>query len=336
MSRLPGLLLASGVAIAAVLIEPLLKSASGGRLALPAMVIALVIGIMLNGVAQRPAFGEGITYAVKTLLRYAIALLGVKIAFSDLVIMGGRTAILVVLAMAATIATGFALARLLKLDAGLGALAGAATAVCGASAALATATVVPEYRNRGADIAFSIVMANAASTLAMVGYPPLCAALGLSPQETGIMLGLTIHDMAQVVGAGYSLSESVGNAAVIVKLFRVVLLLPAVLVIGHYFARAAGSSSHARVPVPGFAVAFLALAIVNSLVGASMLAPYYAPVKEILSEASRWGLLLSIAALGLGTSLGTVLSTGWRHILVFSGTTAVILAVTLGGIVAMR
>jgi hypothetical protein len=73
--------------------------------------------------------------------------------------------------------------------------------------------------------------------------------------STGLVLGATIHDVAQVAGAGYGVSESVGNTAVIVKLFRVFLLLPVVLAVGWYFART--RAMHARVALPGFALAFL-------------------------------------------------------------------------------
>ncbi|KAF0231358.1 MAG: hypothetical protein FD175_659 [Beijerinckiaceae bacterium] len=335
----PGLLLSVGVALAAFFLEPAMKAMGSGRIALPAMVIALIIGIGLHGLARQPRFEPGITYAVKKLLRYAIALLGLRIAFSDLAALGWGTAVLVIIAMVATVASGFALARVLGREAGYGALAGAATAICGASATLATATVVPDYKTKSADIAFTVVMANGISTLVMIAYPPLCAALGLSPQETGVMLGLTIHDMAQVVGAGYAVSEPVGNTAVIVKLFRVFLLLPAVLLIGMWFVRkdaAAGITDVAKVPIPVFAVVFLGLAILNSILPSTALADLYVPVKSWLSEASKWGLLISIAALGLGTSIGAVLTIGWRHIAVFIGATGVLLAIALGGILLLR
>lgn len=331
----PGLLLSLGVALAASLLEPAMRALGGGRIALPAMVIALILGIGLHGLAQHPRFGPGIGYAVKKLLRYAIALLGLRIALSDLMALGIGSALLVVVAMIVTVASGFLLARLLDREAGYGALAGAATAICGASATLATATVVPDYKTKSADIAFTVVMANGLSTLVMIAYPPLCAALGLTPQETGVMLGLTIHDMAQVVGAGYAVSEPVGNTAVIVKLFRVFLLLPMVLLIGAWFVRG-GRGEAAKVPVPVFAVVFLGLAIVNSILPGTALAGFYAPVKSWLSEVSKWGLLISIAALGLGTSISAVLTIGWRHIAVFLGATLVILALALGGIFLMR
>ena len=150
------------------------------------------------------------------------------------------------------------------------------------------------------------------------------------------MLGATIHDMAQVVGAGYAVSEPVGNTAVIVKLFRVFLLLPAVLSIGWWFTREGAEHGAAKVQVPVFALAFVALCAVNSLLSLSpALAPTYGPIKAALIQASTWGLLVAIAALGLGTSLASLLRIGWRHIAVFTGTTLVILAVVTIGLLVL-
>ena len=328
----PGVALALAVAVAAVASAPLI-----GRLVpIPAMVIALILGIALHAFAARPVFQHGLSWCVKKLLRVAIALLGVRIALGDIVELGLATGFLVVFSMAATLASGFWLARAFGLSAGYGALAGAATAVCGASATLATATVVPNYPQKGADVTFTVVAANAVSTLVMVAYPPLALLLGLDAQATGILLGATIHDMAQVVGAGYSVSEPVGNAAVIVKLFRVFLLLPVVLAVGWWFARASVEKGAASVPVPVFALVFLALCVVNSIAPAIPgVALLYAAVKPILVFASTWGLLIAIAALGLGTSLTAILRIGWRHIAVFFGTTAVILTLVLAGLYAL-
>jgi uncharacterized integral membrane protein (TIGR00698 family) len=333
----PGIALSVAVALVSYLAEPILAEAvralTGWSYKLPAIVIALLIGIALNSFAQRPAFEPGMTWCVKKLLRIAIGLLGVRIALSDIVDLGVATALLVVLAMAVTVATGIWLARVFQVGDGYGALAGAANAVCGASATLATATVVPQYTQKGADVAFTVVAANAVSTLVMIAYPPLCILLGLDPQTSGVMLGATIHDMAQVVGAGYAVSEPVGNTAVIVKLFRVFLLLPAVLAIGWWFTRAGAEHGAAKVPVPVFALAFLALCLVNSAVPLMPeLVPLYAPVKAAAIQASTWGMLVAIAALGLGTSLASLLGIGWRHIAVFIGCTLVILVTVTAGL----
>jgi uncharacterized integral membrane protein (TIGR00698 family) len=256
----------------------------------------------------------------------------VRIALNDIVELGLSSALLVIAAMVLTIVSGIYLARWFNVGDGYGALAGAATAVCGASATLATATVVPHYPQKGADVAFTVVAANAVSTIVMILYPPLCVLLDLTSQNTGVMLGATIHDMAQVVGAGYAVSEPVGNAAVIVKLFRVFLLLPAVLAIGWWFTRSGTEHAAAKVPMPVFALVFLSLSLINSMMPlVPDLLPIYNPVKTGLIQASSWGLLIAIAALGLGTSLTSLLRIGWRHIAVFTGTTCILLVfVTVG------
>ena len=239
--------------------------------------------------------------------------------------------------MAVTVVSGFVFARWYGRSAGFGALVGVGTAVCGASATLATSTVVPEYKGKTADIAFVVVAVNALATLAMLVYPPLCIVLGFDAQTTGVMLGGTIHDVAQVVGAGYAVSEPVGNTAVIVKLFRVFLLLPVVLGVGWYFTRMGMRHGEARVPVPVFAIVFLLLCILNSAMPlAPSWMPVYAPAKSVLVEISSWGLLLAIGALGLGTSVKTIIGLGWRHITTVLGATAVIFVVVTGGLVLMR
>jgi uncharacterized integral membrane protein (TIGR00698 family) len=330
-----GTAFSAAVAIAAVLTEPLLRRLTGG-FTLPAMVIALFIGIALNRIAADVRFQPGITWCVKKLLRIAIGLLGLRIALGDILGLGFGTILVVVASMAITIVAAVWLARRLGQEDGFGALAGAATAVCGASATLATTTVVPPYKNKDADTAFTVVMANAVSTLVMLAYPPLCIWLGLDARLTGLMLGATIHDMAQVVGAGYAASDEVGNTAVIVKLFRVFLLLPVVLVIGWWFVRRGGVSGAAKVPAPIFAVVFLLLALANTIAMATpSIQPLYLPLKSLLTEASRWGLLLAIAALGLGTSPAAILAVGWRQVAVFMGATLVILVVATGGLMAI-
>jgi uncharacterized integral membrane protein (TIGR00698 family) len=244
---------------------------------------------------------------------------------------------LVVVAMVLTLAAGFLLARLFALERAYGALAGAGTAVCGASATLATSIVLPEYKGKEMDVAFVVVAVNALSTLAMVVYPLVCVWLGFDAQTAGIMLGATIHDVAQVVGAGYAVSETAGNTAVIVKLFRVFLMLPLVLAIGWLFARRAVATSAAKIPIPLFAIVFVALCVINSIAAPfPAAARMLAWIKLPLIEASTWGLLIAISALGLGTSLTAIAALGWRHVATVTGTTLVILAVVTAGLTMLR
>jgi uncharacterized integral membrane protein (TIGR00698 family) len=329
----PGLLLSTLVAITAVTAAPLVA----GLAPIPAMVIALLIGIALNPLARRSLFQPGIVFCLKTLLRWAVALLGLRIALGEIAALGLSTAILVIASMAVTLAAGFLLARAFALEQAYGALAGAGTAVCGASATLATSIVLPEYKGKETDVAFVVVAVNALSTLAMVLYPLICVWLGFDPQTTGVMLGATIHDVAQVVGAGYAVSEPTGNTAVIVKLFRVFLMLPLVLVVGWLFARRTVATAAARIPIPVFALVFVGLCVLNSIATAfPAVTPVFARIKAPLIEASTWGLLIAISALGLGTSVTAIAALGWRHVATVIGTTLVILAVVTAGLMMLR
>lgn len=316
----PGLALSGVVAVCAAVAE----AATG----LPAMIGALLGGMALYTLARRPFFSAGLILAVKYILRIGIALLGVRIALADVAALGWPIAVLIVVGMAATIVSGLLFARMLKRSGAYGALAGGATAVCGASAALAIQTVLPREKNLPADTVFVVLTVNALSTVAMLAYPLLCSLLGFAPLTTGILLGGTIHDVAQVAGAGYSVSDSVGDTAVIVKLYRVFLLLPVVWILGIYFAGASSSNParRASVPLPMFAIVFTILAAINSL----GLIP--ADVKQVTAEFSRWSLLIAVAALGLGTSIAALRDARGRDLLIMCGATLVLLAIVLGGL----
>ena len=330
---LPGIALSAAVAAVGYIAAPYVAKVAP----IPNIVIALVIGIALNPIAVRPSVQPGMAFCVRSVLRWAVALLGLRVAVGEIAALGLSTAVLVIVAMAATIVAGFLFAKWGGRNAGFGALVGVGTAVCGASATLACSTVVPDYPGKQPDIAFVVVAVNAIATIAMLAYPPVCILLGFDPQTTGVMLGGSIHDVAQVVGAGYAVSDTVGNTAVVVKLFRVFLLLPAVLAVGWYFTRQGLRHGEARVPVPVFGIVFLILCAVNSAMPlAPSLLPVYLPIKKALAEASTWGLLLAIGALGLGTSVKTIIALGWRHIANALGATAVIFIVITGGLLLMQ
>jgi uncharacterized integral membrane protein (TIGR00698 family) len=318
----PGIVLSAFVAVA---------SFGGAKVLAPvlpvtAMVVALFIGIALNPFAERPLFKAGIAFCVRTVLRVGVALLGLRVALGDIAALGQETVVLVLAAMFLTIGAGVFFARIFGQARGYGALVGVGTAICGASAALATSTVVPDYPGKKADVIFVVVALNSFATVAMVLYPPLCMWLGFDDRTTGVMLGATIHDVAQVVGAGYPVSETAGNTAVIVKLFRVFLLFPIVLATGWWFTRGHLEGTHIKAPVPVFALVFIALVFLNSIIGEfPATAHSYTVAKPVLIEASNWALLVAIAALGLSTSVVTIRSLGWRHLATVSATTLVIL-----------
>jgi uncharacterized integral membrane protein (TIGR00698 family) len=330
----PGLVLSGVLAYLSVQIEPvtthLALATIGKKITITAPVIALLIGVVLHPVADRPAFTIGTTFAIKRVLRWAIALFGLRIALTDIVGLGVGTAAMVMASMAVTLVSGVLFARLFGRGDLYGAIAGGATAVCGASAALATASVLPHYKDRESDTVFVAITVNILATVAMIAYPALCEFLGFDQRTTGIFLGATIHDVAQVVGAGYAVSDQAGNIATIIKLFRVFMLLPVVLGVGWWFSAQGGDSHEARVPVPVFAIMFLVFVVINTM---GVIPPL---LKFVLVEASRWGLLIAIAALGLNTSLRTILRVGPKHMLVVLASSAVIFVIPLLWLLAIR
>eukprot|EP01035_Chromulina_nebulosa_P015345 gene15345-biopygen13095 len=175
---------------------------------------------------------------------------------------------------------------------------------------MAIAAVLPRTNKQDAerDMVFAVFGVTMLSTLAMILYPVLAAALGLNEAVTGLFLGATIHDVAQVVGAGFSVSEPTGEMAVLVKLIRVTLLAPVVLVIALLYRRALPAETKRPPLIPLFVLVFLAFAIINSVVSLPQI------VTDFAGGVSRWALLAAIAAVGVKTSLPNVMQVGRRAI----------------------
>jgi uncharacterized integral membrane protein (TIGR00698 family) len=191
-----------------------------------------------------------------------------------------------------------------------GVLSGGAVAICGASAALAIAAVLPPTKENEKFTLLTVVGVTTLSTLAMIIYPLIVKLLGLSPTEAGIFIGGTVHDVAQVVGAGYLISSHTGDVATFVKLTRVACLVPVVLALAVIFSTKDGKTEIDTPPmVPIFLIGFVVLMMANS-VG---LIP--AQAGGWINNASRACLVTAIAALGVKTSFQSLASLGWRPVL---------------------
>ena len=148
MDYLPGVAMSAVVAVIGYVAAPYVARV----VPIPNMVIALIVGMALNPIAARPATQPGMAFCVRTVLRWAVALLGLRVGLADIAALGPETAALIVVAMAATVVSGFVFARMSGRTPGFGALVGVGTAVCGASATLACSTVVPDYPGKTADV----------------------------------------------------------------------------------------------------------------------------------------------------------------------------------------
>jgi uncharacterized integral membrane protein (TIGR00698 family) len=285
----------------------------------PVMLFALLIGMSLHAVAEQPACATGVKLASQTLLRWGVALMGLRLGLEDVASLGWQPVAGVLLLVGATLGAGVLLSYAFGRQKAFGLLAGGSVAICGASAALAIATVLPRREGREADTLLVITAVTILSTFAMVAYPVLFQALGLSPTETAFLIGATIHDVAQVAGAGYSVSEEVGVMATFVKMLRVALL-PWVLLLVVFAMREGGG---AWAGLPWFVVVFVVLAGV----GSTGLLP--GQVVAQLVSLSQGCLVIAIAALGLRTNIGRILQVDPRYTMMLIILTAFLLVSSL-------
>lgn len=317
----PGLLLCFTIAAAA----GFLSEHYGG----PAMLFALLLGMAFHFLSKDQRFATGIEFTARRLLRIGVALLGARMTLQQAAELGSETLILVPLLVLATIACGLLAARLFGRGLAFGMLTGGAVAICGASAALAIAAVLPGG-GKERDTLFTVVAVTGLSTLAMIVYPILYALLGFDDAEIGFLLGATIHDVAQVVGAGYAVSGTAGDVGTLVKLLRVAMLPVVVLGLAFVVRRQAAGAGTAAGAMPWFAFVFAGLLLVNS-VG---LVP--AAAAGAMTSLSRWLLVGAIAALGVKTSLEAMLGLGPRHLGVVVGTTLFLFLAATGALFLLR
>jgi uncharacterized integral membrane protein (TIGR00698 family) len=310
----PGLLVTALVAMAAAFLGNHYKGSM--------LLFALLLGLALHFVSEDKRCAAGIQFASSTVLRLGVALLGLRLTIDHVVTLGWQTVLALMISVGLTIALGLLLARLFKVGSSLGVLIGGATAICGASAALAISSVLPKTSTLERDTTLTVVGVTTLSTMTMVVYPLITQWMGFDAVMAGKFIGSTIHDVAQVVGAGYSLSPEAGDAATITKLMRVAFLMPVLVVISMVvrarMAVSTESDSTVKTPLlPWFTVVFVLLMLINSTGWVS------SAIQSVASNVSQAFLVLAIAGVGLKTSLQEVMQLGWRPV-------AMIFLVTLG------
>ena len=302
---LPGAALSCVIAMAATLVSTL----HGG----PQFLYALFFGVAFHYLSHDAKTLPGIEFCSRSVLRLGVGLLGARITAGQIVGLGWSTAAIVIVAVVTTLLSGVFLGRRLGMNRAESVLSGGAVAICGASAALAISAVLPRSKESERFTLMVVVTVTVLSTLAMVIYPLVAKLLHLPPERAGLFLGGTIHDVAQVVGAGYMLSPETGDYATIVKLFRVAMLAVVVVVVSSVFkrqreesVRASDSAAKKQALVPWFLWLFVALVFVNS----EGFVP--AAVQNGLNDISRACLVVAISALGVKTSFRQLARAGWR------------------------
>ena len=310
VALLPGVglcLLITGAAVAVQAIE----ERTLGHPFVEALVAAILIGIIIRTVwIPSELWQVGIAFSAKQLLEVAVALLGASISFAAIAASGSLLIALTAGTVAVTLAASFALSRVLGLPTKLSILIACGNSICGNSA---IATVAPLIRASGDDIAASISFTAILGVLIVLGLPLLIPLLGLSQTQYGILAGLTVYAVPQVLAATIPAGLISTHIGTLVKLVRVLMLGPVAIGISLAAPRFLAEPGAGRsVPlsiyklVPWFIVSFLALAAARSFgIVPDWIAAHVTRVASVLT-------ILSMAALGLGVDIRVLSSVGAR------------------------
>ncbi len=310
---LPGFLLAAliaGLGFALAEIETLKQ-----RLHLSPLLLVILIGMLIATLRRPgPLFEPGIRLAQRPLLRWGVAGLGLKLSLPELLAFGWEVLAIVVVTTLVALLFGVWIARRLGLDERFALLLSTGGAICGASAVVAADSVVQAQKSHSI---YSLGIITLLGTIGILIYPPLGRALLLSDFDYGVWDGATLHEMAQVVAAGAAYSDEAQKISTAVKLARICLLAPVVLLLGLYVRRRFGHAGTAKVALmPWFLVLFVLLALANSL---KPIAPawdaWLAGWRGPLLRLDQWLLCIGMAGVGLHSGLSELRAAGLRPLL---------------------
>ncbi len=293
----------------------------------PIILAGLLLGLTLTFVSGDARTHDGLDFISRHGLRLGIILLGLQVTLAQIGMMGLVPFAGLALVMLAAVVAAMLAARMTAQGPSVGLLAGGSTAICGASAALALYGVIGRERVDQAQFTLTLVILAVASAIALTTYPSIAAWLALNDAQAGFLVGASIHDVAQAIGAGFAISDPAGAQATVVKLTRVALLAPLVALAALSIVRispVSAPTSGPRVPLlPGFILMFLALVGINSLVA----------LPEVVAQgglvASKALLLLAVTATSIRTRTDLLLRLGWRSVMPVLAATVASLAVAL-------
>lgn len=305
-----GLILCAALTAAGFLLTHL----TGGHIS--PLIFALVLGVIVGNLpfaTDHRSLEAGLKLSTRWLLRTGIVLFGFSVTLQQVMALGPGVLLLDILVIATIMLVGYWVGtRWLRLDQESALLISAGSAICGAAAVLATEATI---RARPAATAMAVATVVLFGSLAMFVYPAIYPVLGWDPGLYGVYIGATVHEVAQVVAAGNAVSPEAMTNAVVVKLVRVMLLVPFLLLIGRYWIRRGPEQAEghtAKLTVPWFAFGFLAMAVVNSLLDIPE------PLLTLLKTSGQIALAMAMAALGVETRMEKLRALGLRPVVLGS------------------
>jgi uncharacterized integral membrane protein (TIGR00698 family) len=305
-----------------------------------AVSIAVLLGLLVGppALARLPLLRPGLAFAMTWILRTGIVLLGARLSLGEIASIGLPAAGIIVATMAGTLTLVLLASRAAAIERTLAVLLAVGAAVCGNSAVIATAPVIGAPARH---VAFAVAVVTLFGTAAVFIYPAIAASLDLDDAAYGLWTGIAINDTSQVVAASAAMSPAALEVATVVKLIRNALMAPLLLGIAWAWARSAPATDSLggieddratvrpdtrtglRRAVPGFVLAFLAMATLRSVGVIS------ADLAAVLSVVAGWAILIGLAGVGLTTRFGELRAVGPRPLLVGFGVAVVVGAVTL-------
>lgn len=274
------------------------------ELSISPMIIGIVLGmIYANSLRNHlpETWVPGIQFCSKKILRLGIILYGFRLTFTDVIAVGAAGMLIDAIVVAVTILGGIGIGKLLKMDSETALLTSVGSGICGAAAVLGAESTIQTKPFKTAVAVATVVIFG---TIAMFIYPVAYRAgiLGLSPGEMGIFAGSTLHEVAHAVGAGNAMGEEIASTAIIVKMIRVMLLVPVLLILAYWVALKRSKSENAgsgkaKIAIPWFALGFLAVIGFNSF----DLLP--AVAVDTINYIDTFLLTMAMAALGAETSI---------------------------------
>ncbi|MBZ9568574.1 MULTISPECIES: YeiH family protein [Modicisalibacter] len=307
-----GLLLCAGLTFGGFLLAHAPGIADSG---ISPLVFSLLLGLVIGNlpfIGRLPQARPGLQFATRWLLRSGIVLFGLSLTLQQVLGLGPKVILLDTLVITTVLLVGYWVGtRLLGLDRETALLTSAGSAICGAAAVLATETTI---RSKPAATSMAVATVVLFGSLAMLVYPLLYPLTGMDEGLFGIYIGATVHEVAQVVAAGDAVGPQALANAVIVKLVRVMLLVPFLLVVGQWWIRSRAADDTTEVVrgglvIPWFAFGFLAVVIFNSFIALP------APLHEGLVVIGQIALAMAMAALGFETRLERLKALGIKPFL---------------------
>lgn len=296
-SKLPGIVLAVGLGLAAIFLSGLTPSFLNSYL------LALLVGMILAPFVNKlPQLNEGISLTSAKMLEWSVVILAFSIDYKAIGAIGAKDFAVIIMVVLVVLLATYYLSKMLSCPGKTGWLVGFGTAICGSSA---IAALAPKIKANKEDVAISLASVNLLGSLAMVLLPFVFEFYPLLEKEMAFLIGASLHSVGNVAGAGFSVSEEVGQLALVYKMARVALLSPALLFMVWLDSRKSNEQKF-RFQLPWYLIVFIAVSIIVSFF------PLPALLLKWSETIGKFILTIAMAAIGLKVDVFRLLKAGQR------------------------